>query len=44
MNYHDALLAGGEEQILEIYHREWLRGEHSGYIKDPFTVDASALQ
>lgn len=43
VNYHDALLAGGEESIFEIYNREWLRGGSDGYVEDRFMVDAAEL-
>ena len=44
VDYHNALLAGGEEHLLGIYRREWVREDVDGFVIDPFVVDASELR
>ena len=44
VNYYEALKSGGEEHLLRIYARDWVREEVSGFVVDPFVVDATALQ
>ena len=43
IKYHDELLAGGEEHLLGVYQRDWIRDVSNGFVHDLFSVDASHL-